>query len=229
MKKKKAKEQEALKNLTELPKLQQDIEDSLLYDPKYAVYPDPDGTLGLSEQEKSFIVAYTETKSVSMSAELCSMPFDLARKYFCSNRIQREIRRINRAMYYHHFMKRFLTIDELGGYLTSVLTDDNVAETDRLTSLEKLDVVRLIIQLNEYKAMALHNPSQAMEADFDISDLSIETIQQLLSTSKDSSEKEALINSLPKYRLSTEEIEYLKSLPLETLKNIIQSIQKDDF
>lgn len=212
----------------EVNKMQSEFAKQLDTDPQYSVDPDPTGALKFTMQEKCFVQHYVNFKSIATAAELTGIDVDVAQQYFVSYKVQSEIRRINRALYHRQFMHRLLTIDDLGGYLSSLLMGENVPIADQLKTSEKLRVVELIIRLNEMKRDAMQNPSELMNKDIeaDLKNLSVETIQQLLATSSSINEKKDIVNMLDDGTLTPEEREYLTTLPVQELLKMIEEVKK---
>lgn len=234
MSKKKKEEQKrinrALQASLQAPTVQEEYFTSLTTDPKYSLAPDPEGKLNLPESVKAFIVHYVQFKNVATAADLAGISIDEAKQCFVSYNVQQEIRRINRALYHRQFYNKLLTIDELGGYLSSLLTDENVPVADQLRTVDKLRVVDMLIKLNEVKGAAIEDPSTLMYKDleFEIKDLSVETITALLSSQDALNQKNEILAKLNTSNLTPEEKEYLRSLSVKDLLQLIEDINKGD-
>lgn len=220
----------ALQASLQAPKVQEDYFETLTTDPKYALVADPEGKLGLPEAVKQFIAHYVQFKNVGTAADLAGISMDEAKQYFVSYNVQQEIRRINRALYHRQFYNRLLTIDELGGYLTSLLTDENVPVADQLRTVDKLRVVDMLIKLNEVKGEAIDDPLTLMYKDleYDVKELSVETITALLTSQETITQKNEILAKLNASNLTPEEKEYLRSLPVKDLLQLIEDINQGD-
>lgn len=195
-------------------------------DPKYSLKVDPEEKYGLSELQKKFVEHYVNYKNIGMAAELTGIDMDTAKAYITSYPIQAEVRRINLALYQRQFYNKLLTVDEIGGYLTSLLTDA-VVEADKMNSKDKLRIIALMIELNKLKAESMKNPTILTEKDLDvdIKDLSVKTIKRLLETNS-SSTKTDIIDKLPNSEdLTPEEAAYLSSIPTKELLNLIEETE----
>ena len=234
MRKKKQAETErinkALKASTYANEMQDEYIDELMNDPKNAVIADPTGELMMSEEVKTFIMHYVQFKNVATAADLTGISMDEAKKYFVSYNVQQEIRRINRALYHRQFCNKLLTIDELGGYLSSLLTDENVPVADQLRTSDKLRVVDMLIKLNEVKGAAIEDPNTLIYKDleYEVQDLSVETITALLNSKDTLNQKNELIMQLNGATLTPEEKDYLKTLPAKDLLRLINDIKQGD-
>lgn len=209
--------------------LQKAYTDELETNPQYSVEPDPEGKLKMSEVHKNFIRHYVQFKNIQLAAELSEIDIDTARSLFVSYDTQSEIRRINRALYHRQFAAKMLSIDQIGGYLTSLLTDENVPLADQLKTSDKLRVADMIIRLNELKQQSLEDPANLAMKDIEIEikTLSVQTIQQMLQTSVNVKDKNAAISQLdPQCKLSIEERAYLSTLPLKDLLEMIETTKK---
>ena len=201
----------------------QEVETSL----EYSLIVDPENKYNMCEGQKKFIEYYVQFKNVETAAELTGVDMDVAKQYFVSWNTQQEIRRINRALYHRQFNNKLLSLDEIGGYLTSLLTDENVPIGDQLKSRDKLAVAKMLIDLIELKKESFENPQVIMSKNLDvqIKNLSISTIQSLLNQNE--RDKVELRNKIYENEdLSIEEKAYLETLPTEALLQLIEDSNK---
>ena len=217
----------------ETEKLKTDYFNRLDTDPEYALEIDPTNKYGFHETEKDFIRFYMDFKNVLSAGELAGIDEDTAKELFKRFDVQSEIRRLSVALYQKQFAKKLLSLDQIGGYLSSLLTGENVPLVDQLKTNEKLRVVELLIRLNEINKGAMQDPSIILEKDIDyqLKDLSVGTIKQLLSQSNrksQSNDKEEIIDKLdPDGVLSIEEKSYLNSLSTQELLTILEDTNKN--
>lgn len=199
-------------------------------DNEYSLEIDPDNVYSLSDEQKTFIRSYIEFKNLELAATSTGITLEKAMSYFVSYSSQQEIKRINRAMYQRQFSEKLLSLDEIGGYLSSLIQDINVPLSDRLKPIDKLRVAQMIIDLNLYKLDALNNPEILVVQDIEkeLQNLSISSIKQLLYTSeksKEISENDNLIQQLNiNNSLNDDEIAYLKTLNTKDLLIFINTI-----
>ena len=197
--------------------------------PKYSLKVDPENKLELTEQEKEFIRLYVDYKSIATVVEFMGIKMEVARAYYLSYKCQQEIRRLNLALYQRQFAARLLSLDEIGGYLTSLLTDSYIPTADKLKSKEKLEVARMIIDINKLKIDSLKQPEILMvkELDNEIKSLSISTIKRLIYEDSNMHDKNNIITELPvDNELSPEETALLSTLPTNELLDLIESTNK---
>lgn len=205
--------------------LQDDYIKDLDTNPKYALVVDPEDKYAMSDLQKNFIMHYVNYKNVNTAAELTGIDQDTAKQYFVAYPTQQEIRRLNLALYHRQFANRLLSLDEIGGYLTSLLTGNNVATADLPATInDRLAIVRLLIDLNKMKIDSMQNPSLIMASDIDvqIKNLSLATVRQLLAQDAKPVEEVELQDNL-----SMEESAYLSTLPTSELLNLIDATNKE--
>lgn len=208
--------------------LQSDYINELDTNPRYSLEVDPTDKYGMSDEEKKFVRLYVNLRNLPLVATIMGIEIELANSYYMAFSTQDEIRRISMAMYHRQFATRLLTLDELGGYLTSMLTDMNTAEADRLKPRDKLEVVRIIMDLHKMKNEAiLQNPSGIMQKDIEteLKDLSVDTIKSLIAERGKDKEKDDIISNFS--GVSPEEAAYLSTLSAKELLGIVENMQGD--
>lgn len=211
-------------------KLQQDYFDELENNPKYSLEVDPENKYNMSETQKMFIKQYVDTKNISTAAYLAGIDNEVAKAYYIAYNSQLEIRRINMAMYQRQFKTKLLSLDEIGGYLSSLLTDSNVAEADRLKTTDKLRVAQMLIDLNVTKINALQNPELIIHKDIDnqLKNLSLSTIKDLLNHTDKPVDNDIIYEVTNNDNLTPEESAYLSTLSTNELLNIIETTKKEE-
>lgn len=211
-------------------KLQQDYFDELENNPKYSLEVDPENKYNMSETQKMFIKQYVDTKNISTAAYLAGIDNEVAKAYYIAYNSQLEIRRINMAMYQRQFKTKLLSLDEIGGYLSSLLTDSNVAEADRLKTTDKLRVAQMLIDLNVTKINALQNPELIIHKDIDnqLKSLSLSTIKDLLNHTDKPVDNDIIYEVTNNDNLTPEESAYLSTLSTNELLNIIETTKKEE-
>lgn len=207
--------------------------DDLDSDPQYSLEPDPTGSMGFTDEMKEFVKNYIQFRSIPIASQLTGITADEGTQLYKLMSFKKEVRRISNAMYCRQFCKKMLDVDQIGGYLTSVLTDDNVAEVDRLSTKDKIQVAKLIADLNVAKSEMVHDPAKynAIEVEAQVRDLSVDSIKSLLVKSKENDEeaakKEALINDIdPDSVLSNEELMQLRAMSAADLLKLYNEQQE---
>lgn len=216
---------------------QKELTESFENDSKYALNPDPEGKIGLTEEEKLFITWYIQYRNVPLASQLAGVDEAQGQKFFLSEKCRGEIRRINLALYARQFSRRLLTIDEIGGYLTSILVDQDVTERNVLSARDKLNVAKMIIDLNKLKMESYDNPEKinAIEVEADVKDLTADQLKKIIDSTmypsgqddkrkkKEYEEKALLISHLNDGGyLDPAEMAYLQTLSKEQIKELLK-------
>lgn len=193
--------------------------------PEYSLVVDPLNKYNLPVTTKEFVRHYIEHRNIATAAVFCRIENDEALEIFTSFPVQQEIRRISRALYHRQFSKKMMSLNEIGGYLTSLIEDSEIPVADRLSTRDKLAVIRMLIELNQMKLASMGDPSVLMMRDVNIlvKDLSVGAIKALLEQNKPSTPPNRDIvtatntmriqNSEPV--LTPEEAAYIESLPAD--------------
>ena len=211
--------------------LQNDYIEEIKTNPEYSLEIDPLKKYDFSKEQIEFIRQYVQFKSIATAAELAKIDAEKGKEYFLNYDIQKEIRRIHMALYQRQFCNKLLGLDQISGYLTSLLTDSYVPIADRLSSTEKLRVVDMILKINQMKADGFEKPEIIIEKDINqqIKELSVDTIKQLLEQKSNRDKKQEMILEIDKNStLSLEEKAYLETLSTTELLKIIDETNKGE-
>ena len=227
MGRKKKKSQWQVINSEEFKEKQKEYLETLKTNPQYSLLVDPENKYNLSDDEKNFIGIYCEFKSLELATLMSNLQNPL--NFFSSYPCQQEIRRINVAMYHAQFANKLLSIEEIGGYLSSLLTD-NVPAGDRIGTVDKLKVAEKLIEINCLLHDGINNPKNIIDANVqeELKELSVDSIKLLLAQSKKSSddEKDKLIREFKNFEIFTdEELSYLKSLSVSEILSLLNEIE----
>lgn len=228
--KKKTKENNSVTN-SEVPSVQTGYMEELESNPEYSLEVDPENKYNLPPSHKDFIKAYINYKSIYTAAEMAGIEKEGALQLYNSYPIQMEIRRINRALYHRQFASKILSLDQLGGYLSSIITDNYVPLASQLKSKDKLKAIELLLKISDLKTQSMNNPAVIIEKDISsqLKDLSISAIQKLIEQSNNKNEKTELIEKMdPDNNLTMEEKSYLETLSTEELLTLIDDKNKGD-
>lgn len=209
--------------------LQKEYIEKLNSDPIYSLEVDPTGEYKMTQSQKDFILQFLQYNNIPIVCELLHMEEDTARGYLLQPSTQNELNRIRQARYQRQFANKLINIDQIGSYLTSMLTDYNVPVYEQLSMKQRLKVVELLIKVNDMKNKAIDRPIELIntkEVVEQVKDMSPNDIKKLIDKSQDkklSLEKELIITQLNKDNdLTQEDIEYLRSLSVEELKKLNQ-------
>lgn len=196
-------------------------------DPQYSLEVDPENKYNMSEIQKKFISLYVEMKSLDAVGVLLDVDRQTLLELYSMYSTKREIARINQALYQRRFQRKMLDLEQIGGYLTSLLLDEDIPLTEKLSSKDKLEVVKMLIDLNVKQRKAIEDPITVAYQDIDvqIKEMSVETIKKLLEFGGKPEEKKDLVEKLDENdTLTPEEKAYLKTLPTKTLIELIEKI-----
>lgn len=207
--------------------------DTIKNNPQYSLIVDPENKYNLTLQQKEFIGLYCEFKNVQLAAMMSNLELEEAMTLYSSYPCQQEIRRINLAMYQTQFANKLISLNELGGYLTSLLCDA-VPSGDKLSPSDKLKVAQLILDLNKTLKETPNEVKDIIDIPIDtqIKDLSIKSIKALLEANKNKDkikeEKEKIIESFENFdNFSQEEISFLNTLSTKELLDLLDSMEKE--
>lgn len=213
---------------SDLNELQKQYTNKLETSPEFSLEVDPEGKYRMSDEQKKFIQTYIQFKNIPLTCQLTGVSEEKGKAYYLAYESQLEIRRINLAMYHRQFSNKLLDLDEIGGWLSSVLVDE-VPIADRLQMKDKLKVAQMIIDLNNLKRTAFSDPSviDTVEVSEQIKDLSVKSIKRLIEETnnpeKSIKNKEEIIEKIDSdNNLSGEEIAYLRTLPVEKLLELLE-------
>lgn len=214
---------------SEMDKTQRDFEIALKEDPKYSLTIDPLHQYNFSELEEDFISYMIQYKNVQfVSTVLLNIPLQDGVEIYKSYNVQNEIKRINLAMYARRFATKMADLDQIGGFLTSGLIDDNVPVADRWGAKEKITASKLLINLNMLKKKAINSPEvvEVIEIQKDLEKLNPNDLKKLIELNdEDNLEKEKLIEIINQDGiLSLEEIKNLRMMDLEELQDLVETI-----
>ena len=219
--------------VVETPVVLDEYEKDLETNPKYSLEVDPENKYAMSEMQKDFIKQYVQFKNIAVVSELLNLDIATCKSYFVAYSSQQEIRRINKAMYQRQFHSKLLTMNDMMSYLSSLITDEDVAYVDRLKTMDKVEVIKLYINLQEMQAQALNNPSTMLQTDFEnnIKKLNVSEIRQMLKIASKPDEdklkqKQDLIDKINiDKQLLPEELAYLSTLTLYELQQLLDDTQ----
>ena len=166
--------------------LEEGYYDKIETDLKYSLAVDPQNKYHMSETHKMFVSNYIRFKNVPLAAKLTGIDEETAMEYFDMYSTKQEIRRLNLALYHRSFATKMLNLNEVGGYLTSLIIGENIADAEQLSPRDKLQAAKMIMDIHRLKQEGLNDPANVIEVDIQdqLSDLSVETIKAMLDTSE---------------------------------------------
>lgn len=194
---------------------------------EYSLLVDPTNRYKFTDEQKVFIEKYIQLRNVEVSAQLSGLEQNDALSFLLSYNVQEEIRRINKAIAHRQFTNKMASLEQMGGYLTSLLTGElsPMYEGAQIGIEEKLQISKMIVEINKLKLEGVSNPSTIMgkNIDTDLNNLSVKTIKSLLENMDDVDLSKVDIS-----KMSPEEIARYKVQPQEIteLMNLINKENK---
>lgn len=195
--------------------------------PKYSLDVDPLNKYNLSETQKEFISLYSEYKNLAIVARLLNIDDSTAITYFNSYATREELKRLNRARYQRIFLTKMLKMEEIGAYLTSLITEDGLVGEDKNIKIsDKIKASQMLIDINKYKDEVLKVPDEILGRDMNeiesrIKSLPLTDIKSLLEEEKEKEEKREIIKEIKnKCKLNDEDVKLLETLSLSDLKKM---------
>lgn len=190
---------------------------------------DKDGKYELSEIQKEFVKYYIEFKNIPLVAQFIGIDESLAVNIFKGYGVQEEIKRINTELYRKKFNNKMLSLSELGSYISSLITNEDVPINEQLNKKEKLDAVRLLINIYDLKNKSIDNPAELNVYDYtteeEIKKLSLSSIKSLLNEKGKEEKKNELIKTIDKAGLLTiEDKALMQSLSIDELVTLLNEV-----
>lgn len=227
MARKKKQEQVVVVNDEEYRQSLVELDKEIESNPEYSLQVDPLNKYNMSDLQKKFIEVYCEIKSVPLVADILNIDMNIAMTFFTAYSSKKEIERINKAQLQRRISTKMWDYEKIGGYLTSLLTEENVPLADRLRARDKVSVAGMLINLNEKKAQILQKPIEANSLDLDsqLKELSVDAIKALLEQGDLDDQKKDIVTRIKKKTvLSAEEELLLKSMTLEELLKMVDEL-----
>lgn len=218
----------------EIQVLQIGYNNMLATDPQYSLEVDPLNKYNLSETQKLFIENYCEIKNIPLAAQLSGIDVSEAKKFWGEWNIKSEIQRINFAKIHRQFSVRMMNLDELGGYLTSQILEYNVPVSEKLAPRDKLNAIKMLMELNKMKSEVLSNPKNIITVDTEdiLKEMNVDSIQEMINNTKKAeeilTEKSKLIEKIREQNqdLTGEDVASLKLLSIDELHDVIDKINE---
>lgn len=213
--------------------LEENFQELIKVDPKYALSVDPENIYNFSDLEKEFIEQMVQYRNVQfVSTVMLNISVEEGVAIYKSYKVQCEIKRINKAMYARRFARKMADLDQIGGFLTSAMTDENVPVADRLSAKDKLTAAKLLTNINILKQKTITSPQvvETIEVQKDLDKLSPKDLKKLIELNdEDDEEKEKLITLINQDNLLTmEELKNLRLMTVEELNELLITITEGE-
>lgn len=151
-------------------------------DTKYSLNVDPTNKYNFTNKEVEFIILYSEERNLVRVSELMNLNIIDTNKFYKDYRIRNELRRISMAKYHRIFSDKMLSLDKIGAYLSNLIYDFNLAESEKLSPQDKLKVVELLMKCQTLINESTKNPTiiTTNTVEMQLKNLSIKTISSML-------------------------------------------------
>lgn len=185
----------------------------------------------LNDIQKEFIKYYIEFKNIPLVAQFIGIDEALAVDIFKGYGVQEEIKRINTELYRKRFNSKMISLSELGSYVSSLITGEDVPLSEQLNKKEKLDAAKILINIYELKNKAIDNPADLNVYDYttedEIKKLSLSSIKALLNEKGKEDKKNELIRSIDRSGLLTiEDKALMQSLSIDELVTLLNEVNE---
>lgn len=192
---------------------------------------DQNNKYGLSDIQKEFVKYYIEFKNIPLVAQFIGIDEATAVDIFKGYGVQEEIKRINTELYRKRFNSKMISLSELGSYVSSLITGEDVPLSEQLNKKEKLDAAKILINIYELKNKAIDNPADLNVYDYttedEIKKLSLSSIKALLNEKGKEDKKNELIRSIDKSGLLTiEDKALMQSLSIDELVTLLNEVNE---
>lgn len=193
-------------------------------DPKYSLEVDPTDKYMMDDTQKKFVEIYCDVKNVIITCQMMHIPEDYGMQLFSMYAVKKEIERINIAKLHRRINTKMFDYAQLGGYLTTLLTEENVPLAEHLTVKDKLQVVDRLLEINKTLSEVANKPIEAkpLEIEEHLKELSVDAIKALLEKDDEHEEKKKLIDKIKASTdVSIEEEAFLKTMSLKELLSLL--------
>lgn len=205
-------------------------------DPAYSLEVDPTNKYHFNDFQKNFIQCYCEYKNLAVVANLLMIEPEEASGMMRNFSVLTEIKRINKAQYHQRISTKMMSLDEIGGYLTSMIADD-VPTGDQVDIKQKMNAAKLLIDIQKLKLETSQNPEVLNAIPVEnltekLNNLTTSEIKELIyketsqtKINQTMAEKNELISKVDPNRskLTPEERACLETLSTEELKILVTS------
>lgn len=196
----------------------------------YVLDRDDEGYI-FSDLEKKFIANWIEFKNLVVVSSMLGISQKDSAQLLSDGHIRKEIDRISQARVKFRFARRIMTLDECESYLTTSITDEGVGLADQLNSKDKLNAMKLLLEVKQMKSDTLVNPTiiDNMPVQEQLDQLSTDTIKAMLETMNTKKEdiesnvvvRQNVINQLK--GISDSEKNDINSMPPEDLAKLLDT------
>lgn len=177
----------------------------------------------MTDTQKEFVLLYSQYHDPFVVGDMLRLTREETVEVWSNYYVQRALEELGQIMFHKQLVAKLDSIDELGGYLTSLLTDQDIPQCDKLSPKDKLAVCKLIIQLNEFKASLFVNSPDFIYKDLPEGNPTKTKIVDFLKSQSTKEERQRKTSRLPPEVSMFERI-YLETLPKDQFDMITDNI-----
>lgn len=133
--------------------------------------------------EKEFIVTWLNTYNLDIVKETLDMSNKDVMKIFNNFYISKEISRLEKEIALYRTSQKIMSLDEIQSYLSTWILDYDIPISQRLSSKDKLEAIKLLEKIKEYKDKAFDGDLEVIDVipnEEELDNLSINDIKKIL-------------------------------------------------
>lgn len=136
-----------------------------------------------TDVEKEFIVTWLNTYNLDIVKETLSISNGDAMKIFNNFYVSKEISRLEKEIALYRTSQKIMSLDEIQSYLSTWILDYNIPISQRLSNKDKLEAIKLLEKIKEYKDKAFDGDLEVIDVipnEEELDNLSINDIKKIL-------------------------------------------------
>lgn len=133
--------------------------------------------------EKEFIVTWLNTYNLEIVKETLNIDEKDVMKMFNNFYISKEISRLEKEVALYRTSQKIMSLDEIQSYLTTWVLDYDLPISQRLSTKDKLEAIKLLEKIKEYKDKAFDGNLDVIDVipnEEELDNLSIDDIKKIL-------------------------------------------------
>lgn len=133
--------------------------------------------------EKEFIVTWLNTYNLEIVKETLNIDEKDIMKMFNNFYISKEISRLEKEVALYRTSQKIMSLDEIQSYLTTWVLDYDLPISQRLSTKDKLEAIKLLEKIKEYKDKAFDGNLDVIDVipnEEELDNLSIDDIKKIL-------------------------------------------------
>lgn len=141
------------------------------------------GVHRFTDIEKEFIVTWLNTYNLEMVETTLDMDEKDVMKMLSNFYISKEISRLEKEVALYRTSQKIISLDEIQSYLTTWVLDYDIPISQRLSTKDKLEAIKLLEKIKEYKGKAFDGNLDVIDVipnEEELDNLSINDIKKIL-------------------------------------------------